>query len=315
MSSSIHGVNFDNQTVTAKDHGHLFHCVIVDGIMSGCELSFSGTSLVITPGYLLIGGREMKLTANTTVIVSGATTGFARVLITIDLTKAATADTFEQADFQIQYANTATGFSALNQEDINSTGTTYQFALCTLALGTSGIASIYSRAGSAAVRIPIITSDMLGASCVVTGKIASNAVTNGKIATGAVSTDKIADDAVTAAKIADGAVGTAAMASGAVTTDKLGATSVTAAKLGAAAVETAKIADSAVTTAKIADSSVTMAKLGATVTIAKGGTGATDGATAIKNLFAAGATILSSNQYGTSLPSTATAGRLFFKKV
>ena len=63
MSSSIHGVNFDNQTVTAKDHGHLFHCVIVDGIMSGCELSFSGTSLVITPGYLLIGGREMKLTA------------------------------------------------------------------------------------------------------------------------------------------------------------------------------------------------------------------------------------------------------------
>ena len=34
-----------------------------------------------------------------------------------------------------------------------------------------------------------------------------------------------------------------------------------------------------------------------------------------KNLFAAGATILSSNQYGTSLPSTATAGRLFFKKV
>ena len=127
MSSSIHGVNFDNQTVTAKDHGHLFHCVIVDGIMSGCELSFSGTSLVITPGYLLIGGREMKLTANTTVIVSGSTTGFARVLITIDLTKAATADTFEQADFQIQYANTATGFSALNQEDINRTGTTYQF--------------------------------------------------------------------------------------------------------------------------------------------------------------------------------------------
>ena len=49
----------------------------------------------------------MKLTANTTVIVNGATTGFARVLITIDLTKPATADTFEQADFQIQYANTA----------------------------------------------------------------------------------------------------------------------------------------------------------------------------------------------------------------
>ena len=315
MSSSIHGINFDNQTVTAKDHGHLFQCVIVDGIMSGCELSYSGTSLVITPGYLLIGGREMKLTANTTVIVNGATTGYARVLITIDLTKAATAELFEQADFQIQYSNTATGFSALNQEEINGTGTVYQFALCTLAMGTSGIASIYSRAGSAAVRIPIITSDMLGAACVVTGKIASNAVTNGKIATGAVGTDKIADAAVTSDKLGDGAVGSAKLAAGAVTTEKLAAAAVTAAKLGAASVETAKIADSAVTTAKIADSSVTMAKLGATVTIAKGGTGATDGATAIKNLLAAGATILSSNQYGTSLPSTATAGRLFFKKV
>ena len=313
--SDIRGINFDNQTVTAKDHGHLFQCVILDGIMSGCELSFSGTSLVITPGYLLVAGREMKLTSNTTVIVDGANSGYARVLVTIDMTGTATAEVFEQAYFQIQYANTVAGFSALNQEPINSSGTKYQFELCTLALGTSGIASIYSRAGSAAVRIPIITSDMLGASCVITGKIASNAVTNGKIATGAVSTDKIADDAVTAAKIAAGAVGTSELASGAVTTDKLGGTSVTAAKLGASAVETAKIADGAVTTAKIADSSVTMAKLGATVTIAKGGTGATDGATAIKNLFAAGATILSSNQYGTSLPSTATAGRLFFKKV
>ena len=315
MSSNIHGVNFDNQTVTAKDHGHLFQCVIVDGIMSGCELSFSGTSLVITPGYLLIAGREMKLTANTTVIVSGATTGYARVLITIDLTKAATAEVFEQADFQIQYATTATGFSALNQEDVNGTGTVYQFALCTLAMGTSGIASIYSRAGSAAVRIPIITSDMLGAACVVTGKIASNAVTNGKLATGAVSTEKIADDAVTAEKLADGAVGTAAMASGAVTTDKLAATSVTAAKLGASSVETAKIADAAVTTEKLADSSVTMAKLGATVTIAKGGTGSSNGATGLKNLLAAGNTVLSSYQYGTSLPTAGTKGRIYFKKV
>jgi len=315
MSSSIHGINFDNQTVTAKDHGHLFQCVIVDGIMSGCELSFSGTSLVITPGYLLIGGREMKLTANTTVIVNGATSGYARVLITIDLTKAATAELFEQADFQIQYATTATGFSALNQEEINGAGTLYQFALCTLAMGTSGITSIYSSAGTAAVRIPIIGSDLLAASAVITSKIASNAVTNGKIANGAVGTDKIADAAVTAAKIADGSVETEKLAAGAVTTEKLGATSVTAAKLGASAVETAKIADAAVTTAKIAANAITMAKLGEIVTIAKGGTGSSNGATGLKNLLAAGNTILSSYQYGTSLPTAGTKGRIFFKKV
>ena len=52
-----------------------------------------------------------------------------------------------------------------------------------------------------------------------------------------------------------------------------------------------------------------------TVTIAKGGTGATNGATGLKNLFAAGATVLSSHQYGSSLPAAGTKGRIFFKKV
>ena len=50
------------------------------------------------------------------------------------------------------------------------------------------------------------------------------------------------------------------------------------------------------------------------VPIANGGTGASDGATGLANLFAAGSTVLSSNQYGDTLPEAGTAGRLFFKK-
>lgn len=57
------------------------------------------------------------------------------------------------------------------------------------------------------------------------------------------------------------------------------------------------------------------ADLSSAVPIAKGGTGATNGATGLKNLFAAGNTVLSSYQYGTSLPSAGTKGRIFFKKV
>lgn len=49
--------------------------------------------------------------------------------------------------------------------------------------------------------------------------------------------------------------------------------------------------------------------------IAQGGIGSSNGATGLKSLFAAGNTILSTYQYGTSLPSTATKGRLFLKKV
>ncbi len=306
MSSNIHGINFDNQTVTAKDHGHLFQCVIEDGILSGCGLSFSGTSLVIAPGYFLVAGREMKLTANTNVTIAGATSGFARVLLTIDLSKVATEELFEQANFELQYANSVAAFPELNQEEVNSTGTVYQFPLCVVSLGTSGIAAIESSAGAAAVRIPLIVADMIASAAVTTGKIASGAVTSGKIGTGAVGTEKLADSAVTAAKIANGAVGSDELAAGAVTSAKLGDASVSAAKLGAASVETAKIADGAITTAKLAS---------AAVTIAKGGTGSSNGSTGLKNLLAAGNMILSSYQYGTALPAAGTAGRLFFKKV
>lgn len=49
--------------------------------------------------------------------------------------------------------------------------------------------------------------------------------------------------------------------------------------------------------------------------IEKGGTNATTGANALKNFFEAGPTILSSEQYGDSLPNSAPLGRLFFLKV
>lgn len=49
--------------------------------------------------------------------------------------------------------------------------------------------------------------------------------------------------------------------------------------------------------------------------ITKGGTNASNGADGLKNLFAAGATVLSSNQYGDELPTAGTAGRIFFKRL
>lgn len=52
-----------------------------------------------------------------------------------------------------------------------------------------------------------------------------------------------------------------------------------------------------------------------TLPMSKGGTSASDGATGLKNLFAAGNTILSSYQYGDELPEAGTVGRIFFKKL
>lgn len=73
-----------------------------------------------------------------------------------------------------------------------------------------------------------------------------------------------------------------------------------------------KLASGAVTTLKIASGAVTAAKLSGPVPPEKGGTGASDGAEGLKNLFAAGATILSSHQYGSTLPSGGSEGQLFF---
>ena len=49
--------------------------------------------------------------------------------------------------------------------------------------------------------------------------------------------------------------------------------------------------------------------------IANGGTGSSDGAEGLANLFAAGITVLSSNQYGDALPAAGTVGRIFFKRL
>ena len=51
------------------------------------------------------------------------------------------------------------------------------------------------------------------------------------------------------------------------------------------------------------------------MTMEKGGTNASDGATGLSNLFAAGATVLSAYQYGDELPEAGIVGRMFYKKV
>ena len=51
------------------------------------------------------------------------------------------------------------------------------------------------------------------------------------------------------------------------------------------------------------------------LSIVQGGTGAGSGYMGLKNLFASGETILSSYQYGNSLPAAGNKGRIFFKKL
>ena len=51
------------------------------------------------------------------------------------------------------------------------------------------------------------------------------------------------------------------------------------------------------------------------LSMTNGGTNASNGADGLANLFADGKTVLSSYQYGDTLPEAGTVGRIFFKKI
>lgn len=155
---SLTGITFANQKITPSDDGRLYGAMLADGILTGCGITFAAATLSVAAGSLLIGTRELR-TSGETLSVTGATSGYARVIIDIDLTRAATKTSFEQAQFQIQYAASLDAFSALEQQDINTAGTHYQAAFCVLSLGTAGITGVVSSLASARVGVAQLTND------------------------------------------------------------------------------------------------------------------------------------------------------------
>lgn len=155
---SLTGITFANQKITPSDDGRLYGAMLADGILTGCGITFAAATLSVAAGSLLIGTRELR-TSGETLSVTGATSGYARVIIDIDLTRAATKTSFEQAQFQIQYAASLDAFASLEQQDINTAGTHYQAVFCVLSLGTAGITGVVSSLASARVGIAQLTNE------------------------------------------------------------------------------------------------------------------------------------------------------------
>lgn len=155
---SLTGITFANRKITPSDDGRLYGAMLADGILTGCGITFAAATLSVAAGSLLIGTRELR-TSGETLSVTGATSGYARVIIDIDLTRAATKTSFEQAQFQIQYAASLDAFAALEQQDINTAGTHYQAMFCVLSLGTAGITGVVSSLASARVGVAQLTNE------------------------------------------------------------------------------------------------------------------------------------------------------------
>lgn len=146
MSTHFSGVTFANQKVTPSYDATIRRALMSDGILSGCKLSYSGSTLTMEAGQLMVCGRQIVHTAVDNWAVTGATSGFARLVLIVDLTGSSTKDVFDQVRTEIQYATAVAGFPALTTDDINGSGTIYQIPLCIVSLGSGGITGIVSKA-------------------------------------------------------------------------------------------------------------------------------------------------------------------------
>lgn len=153
MSNNYTGVTFSDQTVTPSDDALVRQTLLTDGALMGCGLSYSGSTLTMAAGQLMVCGRQIVHPSTRNWAVTEQTSGYARLVITIDLTRTSTNETFDQVSDAIQYASAVSGFPALDQTEINGSGTKYQISVCVVSLGPGGITGIVSRIGPSTVRL------------------------------------------------------------------------------------------------------------------------------------------------------------------
>ncbi|MBQ3214857.1 MAG: hypothetical protein IJB11_01925, partial [Oscillospiraceae bacterium] len=147
MSELFTGITFPQQKVTPSDDAAIRRAALADSILSGCALSYAGSTLTMGAGLLLGCGRQFRHTAVQNWAVTGANSGYARLVLTIDTTRASTKDSFDQIVDTIEYASSLDGFLQLQQDDINEGGTIYQMAVCVVSLGAGGITGIVHKLG------------------------------------------------------------------------------------------------------------------------------------------------------------------------
>lgn len=140
------GVTFAGQKVPPGDDRAVY-ATLSDGILSGCSMTTSGSSLTIDTGRLIAHGGLCRIDTAQTIDLSGLS-GYARLLLVIDMT--ASISPFQRCKLYIEDANSISAFPALTQNDINSGGSTYECVLCMVDL--SGGATILWTCGNAHVK-------------------------------------------------------------------------------------------------------------------------------------------------------------------
>ena len=142
MSNYYSGVTFSQQVVTPADYATVRRAVIPDGILEGCAFDYAGDVLSMSAGALLACGRHVRHISSHNWNLVGAASGYARIVLDVDLSRASTVDEFDQVNDFIEYAADLSEFQPLEQSNINTSGVKYQIELCVVALGSGGITGL-----------------------------------------------------------------------------------------------------------------------------------------------------------------------------
>lgn len=149
---ALNGVNFENQEFTPTSDCAIWRSCISDGILQGMAITAAGSGIRVAAGWLMAGGKQLQLPAQITVPATDQVSGFARLVVNVDLSQTSTEQSFQQGWISIEYASSREAFPALTQGDLVGTGTVYQMVLCVVSLGSAGVTGVVSTCGPAHAR-------------------------------------------------------------------------------------------------------------------------------------------------------------------
>lgn len=137
----INGIIFDERLNTARDWGRIFKKAFpIDGVLHGFEVTGSGKTFSIAPGYIVVGGRVLQndgaLNVENTAVLQN---GFVRLKYRIDLSAEPSREEFSQGGFVMDTSGSA-AFPSLLQEDINGTGSVYEAEIAVFQIANGAIA-------------------------------------------------------------------------------------------------------------------------------------------------------------------------------
>lgn len=141
----IKGYVFLNQLASNDVDSMVFRKMLDnhDGIMKGMGLSYSGSTITIAEGVIMVAGRPIGVVGSETVVASTSNV-YNKLIVEIDLSQTATVAEFNQASFKILSSPTSYAAITLTKQDMDNGGTLYQVELARFQTGANAEISLFN---------------------------------------------------------------------------------------------------------------------------------------------------------------------------